>query len=101
MLDKLTSADFQPLLHETFRVTLDTDLTIDLELVTVTDLKVAGAARQQARTPFSLEFLGPVSHEYMPQHIYPLEHAAFGTLEIFLVPLGPISGRMRYEAIFT
>jgi hypothetical protein len=32
--------------------------------------------------------------------MYRLEHPELGVLDIFLVPLGPEEGRMRYEAIF-
>ena len=100
MIDELTSADFAPHLHETFRIDLGNSLIIDLELITVTDLNPATAAQPEGRRPFSIEFLGPISQQYLPQHIYRLEHAAFSALEIFLVPLGLLDGRMRYEAIF-
>jgi len=100
MADELTSADFAAHLHETFRIELGNNLIIDLELITVTDLNLATAAKPEGRRPFSIEFLGPISQQYLPQHIYRLEHAAFGVLEVFLVPLGLLDGRMRYEAIF-
>ena len=101
MIGELTSADFAPHLHEIFRIDLGSNLIIDLELTVVTDLNPATAAKPDGRRPFSIEFLGPISPQYLPQHIYRLEHATFGPLEIFLVPLGPINERMRYEAIFT
>jgi hypothetical protein len=37
---------------------------------------------------------------YLQQHIYRLEHEQLGALALFLVPLGPEQGRMRYGAIF-
>ena len=43
-----------------------------------------------------LLFRGP-SLPILPQRIYPLEHAALGRLELFIVPIGP----GQYEAIFT
>jgi hypothetical protein len=49
--------------------------------------------------PFSLAFLGPLA-PVLPQRTWTLEHATLGALEIFLVPLGPRDGRMRYEAVF-
>ena len=52
------------------------------------------------RTPFLLHFLGPEGQR-MEQRTWTLEHPALGRLDIFLVPLGPVQGRMRYEAIFT
>ena len=100
MIDELTSGDFAPHLHETFRIDLGSNTIIDLELIAVTDLNPATAAKLEGRRPFTIEFLGPVSQQYLSQHIYRLEHAAFDALEIFLVPLGWQDGRMRYEAIF-
>jgi hypothetical protein len=101
MLDKLTSSDFAAHLHETFRIQLDREIVIDLELIKVTELNSATAARPDSRLPFSIEFLGPLSQQYLLQHIYHLEHEAFDALDVFLVPLGLLEGRMRYEAIFT
>ena len=37
----------------------------------------------------------------MPQLIYSLEHATLGTLEVFLVPVGPDAVGMRYDAVFS
>jgi hypothetical protein len=98
MLDKLQSTDFIPLLNEKFSIRLDGNEPIDLELVSVT--KAGPAPRPEARQPFSLLFMGPVSQQYLIQHIYCLEHERMGALELFIVPLGPEGGRMRYEAIF-
>lgn len=100
MIDKLTSADFASHVHEIFQVHLGQNGIVDLELITVAELNPATAMTPIGRRPFSIEFLGPISQQYLPQHIYQLEHAAFGVLEIFLVPLGLLNGRMRYEAIF-
>ncbi len=80
MIDELTSADFAPHLNESFSVDLGNNLIIDLELIAVTDLNPATAAQPEGRRPFSIEFLGPISQQYLPQHIYRLEHAAFGAL---------------------
>lgn len=38
---------------------------------------------------------------HVPQGIHRVEHEQLGSLEIFLVPLGPDQQGMRYEAIFT
>ena len=51
---------------------------------------------RRKREPFRLLFRGP-SLPILPQRIYPLEHAALGRLELFIVPIGP----GQYEAIFT
>jgi len=101
MLDQLTSAEFAAYLQEVFRAQWPGIEPVDLVLDRVTDLNPATTAKPDGRRPFSIEFLGPISPQYLQQHIYRLEHAQLGVLEIFLVPLGPEQGRMRYEAIFT
>ncbi|MGA9525319.1 MAG: hypothetical protein WBV82_27920 [Myxococcaceae bacterium] len=70
---------------------------VPLELVGVSALR-GGLPGQRA--PFSLLFLGPDA-THLPQQIWPLEHDVLGRLELFLVPVGPAEGRMRYEAIFS
>ena len=99
MLHPFQSADFFLLLNETFRIRLDGIEPIHLELVSVTE--AGPAPKPEARRPFSLHFLGPVSSQYLIQHTYRLEHEHMGALDLFIVPLGPEGGRMRYEAIFT
>jgi hypothetical protein len=100
VLDRLTSADFTPYLHQTFTIRLEAVEPIALELASVTELGSGGAEPGPRRRPFSLLFLGPVSQQYLLQHIYRLEHEQLGALDLFLVPLGPEGGRMRYEAVF-
>jgi len=99
VLDKLASIDFAPFLSQTFRIRLDGIEPVDLELVSMTE--AGETSLPETRNPFSLLFLGPVSSQYLLQHTYSLEHVEMGVLELFLVPLGPQDGRMRYEAIFT
>jgi hypothetical protein len=99
MTESLQSTDFQSQLDQLFCIHLDDVTTIDLQLVSVTEL---GTASQTGfRNPFSLHFLGPVSRQYLLQHTYQMVNEKLGTFDIFIVPLGPEAGRMRYEAIFT
>ena len=97
-LEQLQSNDFVPYLHQAFTVRLEGMEPIELELVLVRE--TGKSFHPGARQPFSLHFLGPVSSQYLAQHMFRLEHPEIGALEIFLVPLGPEEGRMRYEAIF-
>jgi hypothetical protein len=97
-LEQLQSSDFMPHLNQTFTVRLEGLEPIKLELVAVTERGTGG--QPGGRQPFSLLFLGPVSSQYLFQHTFRLEHPEMGALDIFLVPLGPQEGRMRYEAIF-
>jgi hypothetical protein len=99
MTESLQSTDFQSQLDQLFCIHLDHATTIDLQLVSVTEL---GRASQPGfRNPVSLHFLGPVSRQYLLQHTYQMVNEKLGTIDIFVVPLGPEAGRMRYEAIFT
>jgi hypothetical protein len=90
-LEALTTADFAPLLHESFRISAD-DQSFDAELVQVTEIP----REPGGRAPFSLVFEGGPSPP-LPQRIYRVEHDELGALEIFLVPIAAD----RYEAIFT
>ena len=99
MTDLLQSTDFQSQVDQIFSIRLDDATTIDLQLVSVTELGAATGIG--TRAPFSLHFLGPVSQQYLQQHTYPLMNETLGTFDIFIVPLGAEAGRMRYEAIFT
>jgi hypothetical protein len=49
---------------------------------------------------FSLLFVAPKG-PWLPQGIYPVQHPVLGTMEIFLVPIGPASGGNGYNAVFT
>jgi hypothetical protein len=90
----LSAADFKPRLNEPFRIATSGG-PLELELVEVQEL---GPARRKGGA-FSLMFLSPPG-PFLPQAIYPLENSALGTLELFIVPLGPKDGRNSYEAIF-
>ena len=51
------------------------------------------------RRPFSMVFRGGLDLE-LAQGIHALEHPALGTLELFLVPIGPDEHGTRFEAVF-
>ena len=59
----------------------------------------AGASGREGGA-FSLLFAAPAGLS-LPQAIYPVTHPALGVLEIFLVPIGLISGGNGYQAIFS
>jgi len=99
MSEPLQSTDFQSQVDRIFSIHLDDATTVDLQLVSVTEL--GAATGTGTRAPFSLHFLGPVSQQYLQQHTYQMTNETLGTFDIFIVPLGAEAGRMRYEAIFT
>jgi hypothetical protein len=91
----LSAADFTPRLNEQFRIATPGG-AVELKLTEVRELGVSlrkGGA-------FALTFLSPPG-PFLPQATYPLENPAIGTLDLFIVPLGPKDGGNSYEAIFT
>jgi hypothetical protein len=91
-LERLTTADFAPLLHQRFRVDPGDQPPFEVELVQIAEIP----RDPGGRAPFSLEFAGGPSPP-LPQRIYRVEHDTLGTLEIFLVPIAAD----RYQAVFT
>jgi hypothetical protein len=106
----LTAEDFRPLLGTRFRLTAwapadAPGASVDTDLAEVTEHP--GGAGAPLRTSFSVLFHGPL-HPLLPQGMYRVEHDELGTLELFLVPVGPdepavpgaAPAAMRYEAVF-
>ena len=98
MLESLTVDTFTPRIGERFRLLIDAGTTMPMELFDATTLGSSGSAL--GRTPFSILFRGPMT-PVLQQRIYRLDHEAMGSLDLFLVPIGPRDGGMVYEAIFT
>jgi hypothetical protein len=48
---------------------------------------------------FTLQFVAPQGR-WLPQKIYPVKHPKLGTLEVFLVPTGPLHDGHGYHAVF-
>jgi hypothetical protein len=69
---------------------------VPLKLVKVDPAGASG----RAGGAFSLIFVAPKG-PWLPQAVYPVQHPTLGTLEIFLVPVGPAQGGNGYQAIFT
>lgn len=97
MLSQLTHAHFAGRLQETFRIDLGSS-TLEVELI-ATEL-LGPAPESDRRKPFSVVFQGP-KEPLLPQQIYRLEHPEMGTLEVFLVPIGPNTKGQRYELVFS
>ena len=96
MLQDLTPAAFEEHLGTPFRIHFGGEAPLAVVLYEVKLLEAHPGPRSQ---PFSLYFRGPYP-PVLPQQIYRLEHDRMGTLEIFLVPIGPDAQGMRYEAVF-
>jgi len=91
----LTAADFEPIKGGDF-ILAAAGGELALKLAEVRRL---GTALREGGA-FSLLFVTPPG-PFLPQAIYPISHPALGTLELFIVPLGPKDGGNRYEVIFT
>ena len=105
-LETLTAENFRGHQGTRFRLTGGpSGMPLDVDLAEVTE---HGANRPGPfRAPFSVVFHGPLQ-PVLPQGIYRVEHEQLGTLELFIVPVGPdepaAPGQaptvMRYEAVF-
>jgi hypothetical protein len=97
--DHLTHDDFAGRLGEAFSVTAPDGDTLELTLAEA-NLSPEDHAVPESRAPFELIFHGPES-PFAPQGTWTLEHAELGELPMFIVPLGPEGGAMRYQAVFS
>jgi len=95
-LGQLTVTTFEPLVGDAFSV----EAVPGVELVLVLEVAEAVGDWPGGRQPFRLQFRGP-RDPLLPQAIYPLQHAALGALEIFIVAIGQGDEHTTYEAIFT
>lgn len=102
MLNELKSTDFFPFLNQKFRLQLEAMEQLEAELIEVTDLNSASGSENESsrRRPFSIVFRGPMEPS-LPQSIYDIEHDQMGTLNLFMVPIGPDNEGMLYEAVFS
>ena len=100
-LQWLTHEQFVDRVSETFEVRDDSVTAVTLTLVdtSVSDASGGTGPDGAERRQFTLLFRGPVD-PCLPQRTYRLEHGELGALDIFLVPIGPDSEGMRYEAVF-
>lgn len=99
MLETLRLETFEPCRDQTFQLHWAGGEPLGLVLSEVKALAKPGEGWD--RQPFSLTFRHPGERRHLPQGIFKLTHEQLGELEMFLVPLGPDAGGMRYEAVFT
>lgn len=98
MLQDLTPASFEAHLGTPFQVHFGGESPLEVTLYEVKPHEAHPGPRSQ---PFSIYFRGALK-PILPQSIYRVEHEHLGTIEIFLVPVGPDPQRqgMLYEAVF-
>ena len=95
---EVTREAFEPLLEETFRVSGGEELVFEARLIEVSAM--GETPGPEGRLPFSVVLRGP-ENEAPEQGIYSVDHDDLGSMEIFLVPIGPDDEGMKYEAVFT
>jgi hypothetical protein len=93
-LAEATADDFLPHLGSSFAVTGTDQPPFELSLELVQTQGTAAGGR-----PFSLLFRGGPNPP-VPQAIWRLDNVSLGSLDLFLVPLGPDTDGQRYEAVF-
>ncbi len=98
MLQDLTSASFEAHRGTVFAIPVEGGGALELVLDSVRLLEPHPGPRAQ---PFSVYFRGPRAPVLL-QRIYQLDHPELGSLDLFLVPIGPDpkGGGMNYEAVF-
>lgn len=96
MLKDLTPSSFSEHVGTRFLLDYGAEEPMAVELCEVLPHEKHPGPRPE---PFSVFFRGPRT-VVLPQRIYRLEHERMGTMEIFLVPVGPDEKGMRYEAVF-
>jgi hypothetical protein len=89
MAANLNSKRFADYLHTRFAVE---DASLEL-------LEVKEGNYSPELEHFAILFRGPLA-PFLPQRTYRVEHEKLGSLDIFLVPLGPDEEGMQYEAVF-
>ncbi len=94
---KATLDDFQPLVGQSFAVTVDGERTESFVLESVDGRPAIDPARRQ---PFSLTFSSQILPA-LPQRIYRFEHESAGSLDLFTVPVEEREGRSVYEVVVT
>lgn len=100
MLDQLTHESFQAHQNDTFDLEREEGDDVPLELVEATTM--GSAPEGDRRHSFSVLFHCE-DGEPLPQQTYAVKHGEMGTLDLFLVPVGPDPDKkgMLYEAVFT
>lgn len=100
-LEQLSFDSFQPLLQTRFRVWVDEQDAVELELVQATPPRLLAATGPHlpACESFALVFRGP-AQRVLPQRIYRFESERLGRFELFIVPIGRDREGTSYEATF-
>lgn len=102
-LNQLQLETFTPFLNSAFRVLREPGSSVELILFEATPsrngLLKESIGSEDTHTSFSLLFRGPMNR-VLSQGTYRFEHEQLGSFVLFLVPVGPGGGGLRYEVVF-
>lgn len=90
----LTHEEFSKAKNTKFKVELDENTHVHLELVTVSDVKLYPQQEE-----FAVEFRGPLDM-FLGQGPRNFSHEQMGQFELFIVPIRKDDKGFYYEAIF-
>jgi hypothetical protein len=94
----LTEKEFSKHVNTKFRLDLDGESSVDLELKEVKGY-MSKHNEQTGMERFSIYFQGPAEPS-LPQKLYAFQHAEMGSFEMFLVPIAKNEAGFRYESVF-
>lgn len=94
----LTENEFSQHVNTIFRVNLDAENSVDLELTEVKGYTTKHH-EQTGMERFSVYFQGP-SEPLLQQQLYNFQHEQMGEFEIFVVPIAKNDAGFRYESVF-
>ena len=95
MLEHLTLDSLSAQLNTKFRISVEPEKIVELELV---EVQAHGDVAGQTER-FSAMFRGPLDL-FLPQSTYLMEHEQLGSVEIFIVPISKNGEGIYYEAVF-
>ena len=100
-LEQLSFESIAGLVKTNFRLWLNEQEGMDLELFEITPRSVAatGGANGPKYENFALMFRGPADRQ-LAQQIYLFESAQIGRFELFIVPVGRDQNGALYQATF-
>lgn len=100
-LEQLTYTDFSKAVKSKFLVWVESQDSLEFELMEVTTprITVAGGPKKSTYENFALLFRGPGTR-LLPQRIYCFESAALGRFELFVVPTDKDTAGIQYQATF-
>lgn len=98
MAANLTEEEFSKHVNTKFRVELDGENSVDLELTEVKEY-MSRHNEQTGMERFSIYFQGP-AETLLPQKLYAFQHAEMGSFEMFLVPIAKNDRGFSYESVF-